>query len=136
MIASLAFAPMVAAVLFSNDDSNPVGFGPGQGPGTVVELTAASSYATAINFTTTGAGFAVPSSLAIDAAGNVFAANEDGPTVSPTGSVSELIGLASPVLTPVQACLQQGRMFACHDRGWGARSLIADGRRLTIADRP
>jgi len=36
-------------------------------------------------------------------AGNIFVANWGGSTVS------ELIGLAAPVLTPVQACLKKGK---------------------------
>jgi len=42
-------------------------------------------------------------SLAIDGLGNIFAPSLGG------NSVGELVGLAKPVLTPVQARLKQGR---------------------------
>src|SRR5208282_357927 len=51
--------------------------------GSVSELTAASGYATGLNFAPSGARFASPVSLALDGSGNVFAANENN-------SVSEL----------------------------------------------
>jgi hypothetical protein len=65
----------------------------------VSELTAASSYGTGLNFAPAGAGFSVPSSIAVDGAGNVFVADRVG------DSVSEILGLAQPVITPVQSCL-------------------------------
>jgi hypothetical protein len=66
------------------------------------ELTAASGYAKGLNFAPSGgAAFSFPGSLALDAAGNVFVTNQS--------SVVELIGLATPVLTPVQACLKKGK---------------------------
>ena len=65
--------------------------------GSVSELTAASSYATGLNFAPAGAAFDNPVSIAVDGSGNVFAANFDG--------VSEILGLARPVITPVQSCL-------------------------------
>jgi hypothetical protein len=64
--------------------------------GSVSELTAASSYATGHNFAPSAA-FNNPVSIAVDGSGNVFAANYDG--------VSEILGLAKPVITPVQSCL-------------------------------
>jgi len=64
--------------------------------GSVSELTAASSYATGHNFAPSAA-FNNPVSIAVDGSGNVFAANYDG--------VSEILGLARPVITPVQSCL-------------------------------
>jgi hypothetical protein len=69
------------------------------GPGSVSELTASSNYATGLNFAATGAAFTNTFSLALDASGNVFAANELG------NSVSEILGVATPVITPVQSCL-------------------------------
>ncbi len=71
----------------------------GTGNGSVSELTAASSYLTGLNFAPAGAGFGEPFSLAADESGNVFVANFSG------SSVSELIGLATPVVTPIQACV-------------------------------
>ncbi|MFI5351727.1 MAG: hypothetical protein ACHQZS_02105 [Candidatus Binatales bacterium] len=65
--------------------------------GSVSELTAASSYATGLNFAPVGAAFDNPIAIAVDGSGNVFAANNDG--------VSEILGLAKPVITPVQSCL-------------------------------
>ena len=65
--------------------------------GSVSELTAASAYATGRNFAPAGAAFNNPVSIAVDASGNVFAVNYD--------SVSEILGLAKPVITPVQSCL-------------------------------
>jgi hypothetical protein len=67
--------------------------------GTISELTAASSYATGLNFSASGAAFGAPYSVAIDASGNVWAANNS------SNSVSELLGLAKPVTTPIQSCL-------------------------------
>jgi len=65
--------------------------------GSVSELSAASSYASGLNFAPSGASFNNPVSIAVDGSGNVFAANYDG--------VSEILGLAKPVITPVQSCL-------------------------------
>jgi serine/threonine protein kinase, bacterial len=65
--------------------------------GSVSELTAASSYATGVNFAPSGAAFNNPVSIALDGSGNLFAANFN--------SVSEILGLAKPVITPVQSCL-------------------------------
>ena len=39
-----------------------------------------------------------------DAAGNVFVTDSSG-----NNDVGEMIGLATPVLTPVQACLKKGK---------------------------
>ncbi len=71
----------------------------GTGHGSVSELTAASSYTTGLNFAPAGAAFLSPTSIALDRSGNVFVANDDG------FNVSELLGLAKPVVTPVQSCL-------------------------------
>jgi hypothetical protein len=68
----------------------------------VSELTASSGYVTGLNFAPNSA-FESQFSLALDASGNVWIANNLG------DSVSALIGLAVPVLTPIQACLIQGR---------------------------
>ncbi len=64
----------------------------------VSELTAASSYGTGFNFAPAGA-FSFPYAIAVDASGNLFVANGEG------DSVGELLGLAKPVITPVQSCL-------------------------------
>ena len=63
-------------------------------------MTAASHYTTGLSVAT---GTIV--GLAVDGAGNIFGANLDGLI----GGVSEVIGLAKPVLTPVQACLKKGK---------------------------
>jgi len=68
------------------------------GNNSVSELTAASSYATGFNFAPARA-FSFPISIAVDASGNVFVANRDD------DSVGEILGLAKPVITPVQSCL-------------------------------
>jgi len=65
----------------------------------VSELTAASSYSTGFNFAPAGAGFNAAASIALDGSGNVFVANQSG------NSVSELVGLAKPAITPIQSCL-------------------------------
>lgn len=82
--------------------------------GSVSELTQASSYATGFSFATTGANYNWPQFLALDASGNVWVANCGSVTTPPVfscsgtgaGGVSQVIGLASPVLTPMVACLQ------------------------------
>ncbi|MGO9451900.1 MAG: hypothetical protein ACLQDV_12815 [Candidatus Binataceae bacterium] len=68
----------------------------------VSELLAGCSISscTGLNFAPSGAGFNGPSGVAIDAAGNVWVANDGG-------SVAEIVGLARPVLTPLVACLTQ-----------------------------
>ncbi len=66
--------------------------------GSVSELTAGSGYSMGVNFAPSGASFNVPESLALDGSGNVFVANE-------LSGVSEILGLAKPVITPVQSCL-------------------------------
>ena len=53
------------------------------------ELTAASGYATGLNFAPAGASFDVPVSIALDGSGNVFAANDSN------NSVSELTAASS-----------------------------------------
>jgi hypothetical protein len=52
-------------------------------------------------FRSSGAGFVHPTLLALDASGNVW--------VTQFAGVNELIGLAGPVLTPIQACLKTGK---------------------------
>ena len=64
----------------------------------VVELPAAN-YAAANTYTVPGSSDDVLSSLGVDAAGNVWVTN----LVS--SSVNELIGVAKPVVTPLQNCL-------------------------------
>jgi streptogramin lyase len=66
---------------------------------TLTELT--SSGGLAANFVPVGAGFDRPDGVAIDASGNVWVGNVD------VNSVSEFIGAASPVMTPLVACLKQ-----------------------------
>ncbi len=63
--------------------------------GSVSELTAASNYATGVNFAPSGAQFDVVGTVALDAHGNVWATNEEGGTgcannLAPCGSISEL----------------------------------------------
>ena len=74
----------------------------GGGNPSVSELTAASGYATGVKFAPAGGAFNIPIALAVDSAGNIFMVNQQG------NSVSELVGLAQPVLTPTQKCLQEG----------------------------
>jgi len=69
------------------------------GGGSVSELTAGSSYATGFNFSPSGAGLSAPFSIALDASGNVWVVNNGN------FSVTEMLGLAKPVLTPLQSCL-------------------------------
>ncbi len=67
----------------------------------VSELTAASGYTTGLSFlpfSDNQGQFA----MALDASGNVWVANNYGDTVS------QFLGLANPVLTPIQACLAKG----------------------------
>jgi streptogramin lyase len=66
------------------------------------ELTAVSGYSVGLSFmpfTETQGQFA----MALDASGNVWVANNYGDTVS------QFLGLANPVLTPIQACLAKGQ---------------------------
>jgi len=65
----------------------------------VSELTASSSYGTGFNFGPPGAAFLAPQSIALDASGNIWVPNELNQ------SVSELLGLAAPVITPIQSNL-------------------------------
>jgi len=69
------------------------------GTGSVSELTAGSSYATGFNFSPSGAGLSAPFSIALDASGNVWVVNNGN------FSVTEMLGLAKPVVTPIQSCL-------------------------------
>ncbi|MBV8054153.1 MAG: hypothetical protein JO071_02815 [Deltaproteobacteria bacterium] len=47
--------------------------------------------------------------IALDSAGNVWVTNAGFFISIPGKSVAALIGLAAPVLTPMQACLQKGQ---------------------------
>ncbi len=69
------------------------------GSGSVTELDSGGDLRG--NFAPSGAGFDDPTGIAIDAAGNVWVANGLG------NSVSEIVGAARPVLTPLVACLTQ-----------------------------
>ena len=97
----LNFAPAGAAfgqpVSIAVDGSGNL-FVANSGNNSVSELTAASSYSTGFNFAPSRA-FSFPVSIAVDASGNVFVANRDDDTVG------EILGLAKPVITPVQSCL-------------------------------
>ena len=75
----------------------------------ISELTTASQYATGVIFVPAGANLCQPDGIAIDAAGNIFVANACSAFQGTAPAVSELIGLGAPVLTPVEACLQQGQ---------------------------
>jgi hypothetical protein len=68
----------------------------------VSELTASSSYATGFNFGPWPIAYA-QFSIAADASGNLWIANNYD------DSVSEVVGVATPILTPSLACLQLGR---------------------------
>jgi hypothetical protein len=68
--------------------------------GSVSELPAGNFAGGAVAFAPPGAAFVHPTLLALDASGNVWVTHFDG--------VSELLGAAAPVLTPIQACLKKG----------------------------
>ena len=75
------------------------------------ELTVGSGYTTGLSFATLadfGAFFlsSYNGAMALDAAGDIFVSSS---THDGVGGVLELFGLAKPVLTPVQACLQKGK---------------------------
>ena len=53
---------------------------------------------------TSGANFATPHAVAVDAAGNAWVTNEGDAS---HGTLSEIIGAARPVRTPLVACLKQ-----------------------------
>ena len=76
-----------------------------QGSQSVTEVT--SSGALVGNFAPAGANFAGPSGIAIDASGNVWVSDCGSHTcnTSHPGSVSQFVGAAAPVLTPLAACL-------------------------------
>jgi hypothetical protein len=99
----LNFAAAGAAFNQSNsvalDASGNVWVANSGGGGSVSELTAGSSYATGFNFSPSGAGLSAPFSIALDASGNVWVVNNGN------FSVTEMLGLAKPVLTPLQSCL-------------------------------
>ena len=112
--AAVNFAPAAARIVEPNsvavDSSGNVwvsnfrgGNGCDEAPpcGSVSELPAGNPNNGAVSYAPPGAGFVHPTLLALDASGNVW--------VSQFGGVSELIGLASPVLTPIQACLKTGK---------------------------
>ena len=64
-----------------------------------------------LNFTPAGADFAHrPKAVVVDSAGNVWVPIANTPHTSDdlAGSVTEMVGLASPVLTPTAACIKQG----------------------------
>jgi streptogramin lyase len=69
------------------------------GGNSVTELN--SSAALVGNFHPAGANFNSPDWEAVDSAGNLWITNFNGDTVA------ALIGLAAPVLTPLQACLKK-----------------------------
>jgi len=74
--------------------------------GSVSELTKSSSYGTGLNFAASGATFSEPEGLALDGSGNIFVANGEG------DSVTQLIGLATPVVTPVQSCVAAEKLHS------------------------
>jgi hypothetical protein len=67
----------------------------------VSEVLQASGYGRGFNFAPAGT-FSSPDAIAADASGNIFVANGAG------NSVSELMGLAVPVITPIQSALPPG----------------------------
>jgi len=67
--------------------------------GSVSELTAPNYATSGFNFAPLGAAFLHPSSIALDSSGNVFLPNGYGE------SVGEIMGLAKPVITPIQGCV-------------------------------
>jgi hypothetical protein len=106
------FAPAAAAFLQPNSvavDSNGNLWVSNAGPsvceaaicGSVSELSASSPNNGALNFAPPGSGFQQPTLLAIDTSGNVW--------VSQLGGLTELVGIAGPVSTPIQACLKAGK---------------------------
>jgi len=75
-----------------------VNFGTGSlDSASVSELTAGSTYGTGFNFAPAGGAFFYsPSAIALDSSGNLFITNQAG------NSVTQLIGLATPVSTPIE----------------------------------
>jgi len=100
-LAGFNFAPTGAAfkqpVSLAVDGSGNV-FVANSGTNSVSELTVASSYAQGFNFAPVGA-FDLPESIAVDASGNLFVANGEN------NSVGEILGLAKPVVTPIESAL-------------------------------
>ncbi len=78
------------------------------GKGSLGELTAGSTppYSTALNFAPSGAAFSGPYSVALDGSGNAFVANAGN------DSVSEIMGLAEPVVTPLQSHFADSDAYA------------------------
>ena len=76
-----------------------------EGGNSVSEVTQASGYGKGFNFAPVGA-FSSPDAIALDASGNVFVANSGG------DSVTEILGLAGPVITPIQSALANGVQMA------------------------
>jgi hypothetical protein len=79
------------------------------GSSSVSELTAGAEYIAGSSFSPMGANLCQPDALAIDAAGNIFVANACSAVAGTAPAVSELLGIAAPVLTPPQACLKLGQ---------------------------
>ncbi len=68
----------------------------------MTEISASGGYTSAINLSPSISGFLLFQSvqtLALDSSGNVWTANNHGTT--------EILGMAKPVLRPVQACLKK-----------------------------
>ena len=76
-----------------------------EGDNSVSEVLQASGYGRGFNFAPAGA-FSSPDAIAADASGNVFVANGGG------NSVSEILGLAVPVITPIQIASLPGVQMA------------------------
>jgi streptogramin lyase len=68
----------------------------------------AGNYDFGVNYAPAGAEFDSPTAIAIDETGNLWIPNVLGN--SNQGSVSEMIGLARPVLTPTQACVKLAQL--------------------------
>ena len=79
--------------------------------GSLSELVNPNYGTSGLNFTPAGADFAHrPKAVVVDSAGNVWVPIANTPHTSDdfAGSVTEMVGLASPVLTPTAACIKQG----------------------------
>ena len=74
----------------------------GPSPDAVVEVSFSGTVLSpASGFQNTG--FAAPQAVAIDASGNVWVANSAGQANSTPGSITQMVGLAAPVKTPIVA---------------------------------